>query len=138
VQSATNGLNIAASSRADYAGAGDGSLPESARTLQRWFNTASFSAPAPLHFGNVGRNTLAGPGTKQLDFSVFKNFVLKEGSARSLQFRAEAFNLTNTPQFNNPVSTIGAPGAGAIISAGSPNTFQRVSREVQVALKLYF
>jgi hypothetical protein len=55
-----------------------------------------------------------------------------------LQFRAETFNLTNTPQFNNPVSMIGAPGAGAIISAGSPNTFQRVSREVQLALKLYF
>lgn len=138
VQSAANSLNIASSSRLSYAGNGDGSLPESARTLYRWFNTADFSAPAPLQFGNVGRNTLAGPGTKQLDFSVFKNFAFQEGSARSLQFRAEAFNMTNTPQFNNPVATVGAPGAGAIISAGSPNTFQRVSREVQLALKLYF
>jgi hypothetical protein len=138
VQSAANSLNIASSSRASYSGSGDGSLPESARTLQSWFNTADFSAPEGLEFGNVGRNTLVGPGTKQLDFSVFKNFAFQEGSARSLQFRAEAFNLTNTPQFDNPVATIGAPGAGAIISAGSPNTFQRVSREVQLALKLYF
>jgi hypothetical protein len=138
VQSATNSLNIAASSRASYIGTSNGSLPESRRSLERWFDIAAFSAPASLQFGNVGRNTLSGPGTKELDFSVFKNISLAKDSARSLQFRAESFNLTNTPQFNNPVSTIGAPGAGAITSAGSPNTFQRVSREVQLALKLYF
>jgi hypothetical protein len=138
VVSATNTLNIAASSRASYIGIGNGALPSGERTLQEWFNVAAFSAPATLLFGNVGRNTLAGPGTKQLDFSVFKSFFFRDDSTRAIQFRAETFNLTNTPQFNDPVSTIGAPGAGAITSAGSPGTFQRLSREVQLAVKFFF
>jgi len=91
-----------------------------------------------LRFGDVGRNTLRGPDTRQLDFSIFKNFLLREGSTPSLQIRAEAFNVTTRTQFNNPASTIGAPGAGTITSAGSTSTFQRLSREVQLALKLHF
>jgi hypothetical protein len=138
VQSATNTLNIGATSRASYARAGNGSLPENQRSIQRWFNVASFSAPPPLQFGDVGRNTLRGPGTRQLDFSVFKNFRLREAPTPSLQVRGEAFNLTNRTQFNNPAATIGAPGAGTVTSAGSSATFQRLSREVQFALKLYF
>ena len=138
VQSATNTLNIGANSRASYAGAGDGNLPGGARSIQHWFNVASFSAPPLLQFGDVGRNTLRGPGTHQLDFSVFKNFRFREGSMPSLQVRGEAFNLTNTPQFNNPAATIGATGAGTVASSGSFSTFQRLSREVQLALKLYF
>jgi hypothetical protein len=138
VASATNTLNIAAGSRASYVGTGNGALPSGKRTLQEWFNVAAFSAPALLQFGNVGRNTLVGPGTKQLDLSIFKNFFFRQDSTRAVQFRAEMFNLTNTPQFNNPVSTIGAPGAGTITSAGSPGTIQRLSREVQFAVKLFF
>ena len=137
VLSATNTLNIAGRSRASYVGNGDGALSAGARSLQQWFDVSAFSAPAILHFGDVGRNTLCGPGTIQLDFSVFKNFALNRVSARHVQIRAEAFNITNRPQFNSPLSTTGAPGAGAITSAGSPNTFQRMSREVQLAIKLY-
>jgi hypothetical protein len=55
-----------------------------------------------------------------------------------LQFRAEFFNLTNTPQFNNPSTTVGAPGAGSISSAGAPLSLQRTSRQIQFALKFYF
>ncbi|HKA00877.1 MAG TPA: TonB-dependent receptor, partial [Candidatus Solibacter sp.] len=135
VLSASNTLNIAGRSRASYVGNGNGGFSDG--TLQQWFDTSAFSAPATLQFGNVGRNTLHGPGTKQLDFSVFKNFALNGGSTRRVQFRAEAFNVTNRPQFNNPLPTIGVPGAGAITSAGSPNTFQRTSREVQLAIKVY-
>ena len=138
VQSATNTLNIGMGSRASYTGTGDGSLPAVQQNMNRWFDVAAFSAPPPLQFGDVGRNTLAGPGTRQLDFSVFKSFFFAERTSPTLQFRAEGFNLTNTPQFNNPLATIGAPGAGAITSAGSPYTFQRLSREVQLAVKVYF
>jgi hypothetical protein len=113
-------------------------LPSGERSVQEWFNIAAFSTPPTLQFGDAARNSLQGPPTRQLDFSAFKNFALGEGSPRSLQFRAELFNIFNTPQFNNPGVTIGAPGAGAITSAGSPYTFQRLSREVQLALKLYF
>jgi hypothetical protein len=137
VQSATNTLNTGGTSRAELIGPGNGSLPASQRTTQEWFDVAAFSGPPLLQYGDVGRNTLYGPGTKQLDFSTFKSFAFNEGK-QSLQFRAEAFNLLNTPQLNNPSATIGAAGAGTIISAGSPFTFQRLSREVQFALKLYF
>jgi hypothetical protein len=91
---------------------------------------------AQFVFGNSGRNILRGPGTKQLDFSLFKSFRL--GENRRLQFRAEAFNALNTPQFNNPSSSIGFAGVAKITSAGSPTVFQRTSRQVQLALKLYF
>jgi hypothetical protein len=138
VPSATNTLNIGSGSRAQLVGPGNGSLPSGERTVQHWFNTAAFSAPPPLQFGDSARNSLQGPATKQLDLSVFKNFNFGRESGRSLQFRAEFFNFLNTPQFNNPVATIGAPGAGAIVSAGSPYTFQRLSREIQFALKLIF
>ena len=138
VQSATNTLNIGSGSRAEIIGPGNGSLPSGERTVQHWFNTAAFGAPPTLQFGDSARNSLEGPATKQLDFSAFKNFALSEDGVRSLQFRAEFFNIFNTPQFNNPVATIGAPGAGFITSAGSPYTFQRLSREIQFALKLYF
>jgi len=71
-----------------------------------------------------------------VDFSVFKNFHLSE--ARSLQIRGEFFNLFNTPQFNNPANTVGASNFGTISSAGSPNTLQRISREIQLAAKFTF
>lgn len=137
VQSASNTLNTGGTSRAELIGPGNGSLPSGQQTIHEWFDVAAFSTPPLLQFGDVGRNTLEGPGTKQLDFSAFKNFGFREGK-QSLQLRAEAFNLLNTPQLNNPIATIGAPGAGSIASAGSPFTFQRLSREIQVALKFYF
>jgi hypothetical protein len=55
-----------------------------------------------------------------------------------LQLRAEIFNLTNTPQFNNPNASIGSSQAGVISSAGSTPSFQRTSRQIQIAAKLLF
>ena len=54
-----------------------------------------------------------------------------------MQLRGEFFNVTNTPQFNNPNVSIGG-GAGVISSAGAPPSFQRTSRQIQLALKLLF
>jgi Carboxypeptidase regulatory-like domain/TonB dependent receptor len=133
----SNSLNIADGIKpmAQLVGPGNGSLPSGKRTVNAWFNTAAFTNPGPQQFGNSGRNILQGPGTKNVDFSVFKNFSLHEG--RTLQLRSEFFNIFNTTQFNNPNSTIG-PGFGKISSAGSPNTLQRVSREIQLAAKFSF
>jgi hypothetical protein len=114
----------------------DGNLPHSERTLGRWFDTSCFKTPAPFTFGNVGRNILEGPGTKLFDFSVFKDFQMAE--TRRLQFRAEFFNLFNTPRFNTPNASVGSPDAGSISSAGEPTFFQRTSRQIQFALKFYF
>lgn len=122
--------------RAEFVGtSGNGSLPSGQRTLKQWFNTAAFANPGAQQWGNSGRNILQGPGTKNVDFSVFKTVPLHEGA--SLQLRSEFFNLFNTPQFNNPTATVG-PGFGTISSAGSPTTLQRVSREIQLAAKVVF
>lgn len=147
VLAGTNQLNIGdgIAPRALFTGgSGNGSLPSGARTLSKWFNTADFSnvgtnwntlpnsaATAPIS----GRNTLQGPGTKNVDFSVFKTIPLRESI--NLQLRSEFFNLFNTPQFNNPDSTVGT-GFGTISSAGSPTTLQRTSREIQLAAKINF
>ena len=116
----------------------DGRLPSDEQTLDRWFDVDAFARPGPGLFGNGGRNILFGPGTRNLDFSVFKNFQFSEDGRRRLQFRAEFFNLTNTPQFNNPNTNIGSADVATINSAGSPLTLQRIPRHIQLALKFYF
>ncbi len=133
--SSINTLNIGSSTqRPDRIGSGVADNP----TVQRWFDIAAFATPAQYRFGNSGRNILFGPGTRQFDAALMKNFILREGKPWRVQFRGEAFNITNTPQLNNPNSNIGSNGAGIISNAGSPATFQRTSRQIQVALKLYW
>jgi len=141
-------------------GNGNGSLPSGKRSIAEWFNTSAFvsiplsPATSPLvtgQWGDSGRNILQGPGTKNIDFSIFKNTHLTE--SKTLQLRAEFFNLFNTPQFNNPSATAPIPAAGSttllpnitpgsaygtISSAGSPTSFQRISREIQLAAKINF
>lgn len=136
VASANNTLNIGSGTRADRLR--EGSLPASERTVQRWFDTEAFATPGAQKFGNSGRNILRGPGTKQLDISLFKAFPFSADGGRRIEFRTEAFNLTNTQQFNNPSATFGHAGFGTITSAGAPLTLQRTSRQVQLALKVYF
>jgi hypothetical protein len=113
-----------------------GELPSSERSIDRWFDASAFAAPPQYAFGNSGRNILYGPGTRQVDASLFKSFTFHE--SRRLEFRAETFNLFNTPQFNNPSSSIGFSGVARITSAGSPTVYLRTSRQIQLALKLYF
>jgi Carboxypeptidase regulatory-like domain len=132
VGSSTNTLNIGSGTRANRLCNGALSNP----TISDWFDLSCFGPPGPQQWGTGGSNILRGPHTRQLDFSLFKNFSF--GDTRRLQFRAEAFNIFNTPLFNNPNSTAGSPSAGTITSAGAPLTYQRTSREIQLALRLYF
>jgi hypothetical protein len=132
--SATNTLNGSGGQRPDRIG--DGKLDDSDRSLARYFDITAFRTPGPFLFGNSGRNILYGPGTVQFDLSAMKNFRFSE--RRRLEFRSEFFNILNTPQFNNPNSSIGSTLAGVISAAGSKQTFQRTSRQIQLALKLYF
>lgn len=153
-----NGVGDGLTPRAELVpGYGNGTLPANKRSIHEWFNTSAFvSIPltgslANGQWGNSGRNILEGPGTKNVDFSVFKNFQVAE--SKTLQIRGEFFNLFNTPQFNNPSSVAPGPAAtsttlvpnitsgaayGTIASAGSPTTFQRISREIQLAAKFTF
>ncbi len=97
--------------------------------LQKWFTTSAYAAPAPNTFGNVGRNTLIGPGTFNIDLAVHRIFSLSERF--KLQFRAECFDFPNHPEFNNPNTTLTANTFGAITTARNP-------RILQLALKLNF
>lgn len=105
-----------------------------------YYNPAAFAEPpvatasgqsslAPLG----GSNTqVSGPGYKDLDFAVFKKFSLSE--IRYFQFRAEAFNLTNTPSFNLPSNTNFQDTA----NFGEATSTRSNQREIQLALKFYW
>ena len=132
--SGPNTLNIGAGTRPDRIA--DGNLPDSQQTIQRWFDADAFAQPGFRQFGNSGRNVLFGPGTQQFNFSLHKNFTVTEG--KRLQFRAEFYNVTNTPQFNTPNANIRSVAVGRITRAGSENRFQRTQRLIQFGLKFMF
>ena len=96
---------------------------------QRFFNTAAFAAPAAGTFGNVGRNTLIGPGFVNADAVVARHFRVKEGL--DLQFRAEFFNTLNHPNFNLVGRILNDPTFGQVLSQFDP-------RQLQFGLKLTF
>jgi len=99
---------------------------------QRFFDTTAFAAPAPGRFGNAGRNIGRGPVLANYDFSVFRTFDVREGW--KLEFRTELYNLTNTPQFGNPVGNVNAGNFGQVTG-----TFAGAGeREVQLAVRLRF
>jgi hypothetical protein len=94
-----------------------------------WFNTAAFANPPMYTHGNAARNIMQGPGRITFNTAVSRNFRI--GERYRVQFRWEAFNAFNTPQFGLPGSGTGAGGFG-VAGAGSSN------REMQFALKLQF
>lgn len=69
-----------------------------------WFDPLAFRQPTGVRFGTTGRNTMRGPGMWNMDFSLFRTFSLAERV--KLEFKAEAFNLTNTPKFANPAANV--------------------------------
>jgi hypothetical protein len=111
-----------------------------------FWNPAAFTTPAIYQYGNSGRNSVLGPGTEEIDLSLFKNIPLHFREGMRAEFRAEAFNLFNKPQFDNPGENgagsgggvIGLPTSGTLNYAGNPSFFQRTSREIQLAVKIYF
>src|SRR5262249_35125411 len=75
-------------------------LPRGQQDPDRFFNTAAFVLQPFGTFGNVGRNTVIGPGLISWDFSTMKHFRVREG--HQVQFRFEAFNFPNHPNFGTP------------------------------------
>jgi hypothetical protein len=102
-------------------------------TVDRFWNIGAFDTTSPSLtwlFGTTGRNVLFKPGTRQWDFSMVKNTSIREG--HSLQFRFEAFNFSNHPNWNTPsVDPRTAATFGRITSA-------RTMREMQFGLKYMF
>jgi carboxypeptidase family protein len=119
--------NGSGSSRPDRIG--NGNLPASQRTLTHWYDTAAFKTPALYTFGNAGRNIIFQPGLRNFDFSVFKTVAFNDRF--HLQYRAEGFDLTNTPFFGPPNRSFYLPSGGVISVAYT----QRI---LQMGLKLLF
>ena len=107
-------------------------LPSDQRSIDRWFDTSQFKQPASFTFGNVARSTaqLRNAGARNLDFSIFKQFSVKERFR--VELRGEAFNLTNTPLFGNPNTQLGSPTFGVVTSQ------ENSPRQVQLGLKILF
>jgi outer membrane receptor protein involved in Fe transport len=83
---------------------------------QKYFDTSAFSAPAQGTWGNLTRNgSISGPGFWNLDASLVKRLTF--GQRVNVELRADAFNLTNTPHFNNPNGTFGQATFGEINSS---------------------
>jgi hypothetical protein len=101
----------------------------------QWFNPAAFLAPPASSgfYGNLGRDTLIGPGLATWDFSVLKDTAVAERAR--VQFRAEVFNLLNRANFNTPNAVVFTP-SGVSPTAGLITSTSTNSRQIQFGLKL--
>jgi hypothetical protein len=115
------------------------------RTTAAWFNPDAFSAPYPGTFGNTSRDSLIGPGLKDVDISLAKSTVIRE--RLRAQFRAEFFNVLNQSNFTTPNAVVfssgptpAKPTTAATLSptAGVVTATATSSRQLQFALKLMF
>ncbi len=104
-------------------------------TPGQWFNPAAFLQPPPNSgfYGNLGRDTLIGPGLFDWDFSAVKDTKIRERT--SLEFRAEFFNILNHTNFNTPNLITFTP-SGVSPTAGAITSTATTSRQIQFALKL--
>ena len=125
VSAAGNVSNTQSGDRPDAIAPAD--LPGGERLIDRWFNTAAFRAQAPFTFGNSGRDTVSAPAQFGMDFSLFKNFLVRERV--TLQFRAEVFNLPNHANFAAPNPVLGTAAFGRITATTT------APRQYQFALK---
>jgi hypothetical protein len=86
----------------------------------QFYDATAFRSVSEVRFGNTGRNILTGPGIVNLNLSLFRTMAVTE--RLKMEFKAEAFNLTNTPHFNNPstnVSNMSLNPDGSIRSLGN-------------------
>jgi hypothetical protein len=99
------------------------------RSASAWFDKSAFTAAGQYSIGNSSRNPVRGPGLQNADLMIGKTFHLSE--RMNLEFRAEVFNVSNTPPLNDPNGSFGSAAFGTITSAGNP-------RDFELAGKLYF
>jgi hypothetical protein len=105
----------------------------SSRSTQQFWNVASIDVTSPTLSwspGNMGRNTLLAPGTRQGDLSLARTITLHE--SHSLNFRFEAFNATNHPNWNVPANDARSPSTFGVITSA------KTMRQLQFALKYVF
>jgi hypothetical protein len=130
----------------NFSNAVQAGCPSNAQSLQCWYNPAAFGQVSPTTFnypalapgqtfarlyGDAGAFILRGPAQYNVDFSVFKDFQLKE--YLNMELRGEVFNLFNTPEFAPPNNTVDIPGL-----SGSISSTVHSSRQLQVAVRFKF
>jgi hypothetical protein len=102
-----------------------------------WFDTSAFELPPAGMYGNLGRNVLEGPGLVSLDLSVHK--VIWRTERQNIGFRAEAFNVTNHPNFKIPSSlALFTSSLNRVGFAGRITETTATARQIQLALRWVF
>lgn len=99
-------------------------------TADRWFNPAAFGVPAAFAFGNVGRNSIYGPGMQTLDLALNREFGITERV--KFQLRGEFFNALNHTNLGTPNRFVNTPQFGTITEAATPG------REIQIGARISF
>jgi hypothetical protein len=95
-----------------------------------YLNPSGFAVPAAATFGNLGRNSLRAPWSHNLDVSLLRRFPITEKG--NLEFRVDAFNMSNSVIYGGPNSTLGNSNFGII--TGTSDT----ERQIQFSMKLVF
>lgn len=107
----------------------DPNLSAEARSTARWFDAAAFQLAPQYTLGNSSRNPVRGPGYRTVDLMAGKTFAA--GERLRMEFRLEAFNVSNTPSLGNPNGAFGTTAFGSITTAFDPRIFEMV-------LKIHF
>jgi hypothetical protein len=110
-------LGFGANDRPDLVG--DPSVPSPGP--DRWFNPDAYALPAFGTFGDAGRNSLDGPGYRNVNLALTRRVPLRRGV---FQLRLEIFNAFNWTNFDQPGNFLGLPTFGQILSAGAPRRMQ--------------
>ena len=103
-----------------------------------YVNASAFSVPPAGTFGSLGRNTLRGTGWKNYNLSLFKSFTFMDHY--KLEFRGEAYNLTNSPHWGNPVTNLNAPNFGMLVTpfGGDTNAYGSWGRQFNLAVRFLY
>jgi TonB dependent receptor-like, beta-barrel len=141
-----NNGNITSGTTAGCPGAPLITPGEKLGTRNLWYDPCAFYLQNPGFLGNAARNILRSPGITNLDFSLAKNFAIKRlGEGSHVEFRAEAFNIMNTPNFAVPARAVFSGTAGqAVLSTAQQNQINSTngsfltSRQLQFGLRLVF
>jgi hypothetical protein len=96
------------------------------RSVAKYFNTAAFTNAPQFTIGSSSRNPIRGPGLQNADLMIGKTFRITERF--NFEFRAEVFNVSNTPPLNDPNASFGNVAFGSITSAGNPRVFEFVGK----------
>ncbi len=100
-------------------------LEQDGRTIDRWFNTAAFQAPAPMTLGTSAKfPDVQGPGLANVDVSLIRIFPVPLRETTKFELRGDLFNALNRSNFNAPGGAFGTPAFARVTSARLPRTFQ--------------